>query len=131
MKIAAIVLGFLGAVAGFFGAFIVFNTGRIGDVITVPGIARIPSAYFALVLALVALAGAGITETRLKLGGYLMIIAGTGGLIAQVSAYTVAGPLLIIGGILALIEGYRQRPTAQPAGAGENKQPQQERRKTG
>ncbi|MHB8841252.1 MAG: hypothetical protein ACYC56_05605 [Candidatus Aquicultor sp.] len=131
MKIAAIVLGFLGAVAGFFGAFIVYNAGQAGAVNTIPGIARIPSAYFALLLALVALVGAGITETRLKLGGYLILIVGVGGLIAQVSAYAVAGPLLIIGGILALIDGYRQRPTAQPAGAGGNKQLQQGRRKTG
>ncbi len=131
MKIAAIVLGFLGAVAGFFGAFIVFNAGRVGDVITIPGIARIPSAYFALLLALVALVGAGITETRLKLGGSLMLIAGLGGLIAHVSAYTVAGPLLIIGGILALIDGYRQHPTVHAVGAGGNKQSQHEMRKTG
>ena len=56
-----------------------------------------------MVLSIISIVGSALALAKPKLAGILMIIAAAGGTIAVFAAYLVPGPLLLIGGILALL----------------------------
>lgn len=53
-------------------------------------------------LSVIGFIGGAIVSQKPKIGGILMLLSGIGGFMAVSLAYIVAGPLLIIAGILAL-----------------------------
>ena len=66
--------------------------------------------FAALILSIIGIVGGALALAKPKLAGCLMVIAGVGGFISVSMAYVVAGPLLIIGGILALVA---KKPTKE------------------
>lgn len=54
-------------------------------------------------LSVIGFIGSAIVSQKPKIGGILMLLSGIGGFMAVSLAYIIAGPLLIIAGILALL----------------------------
>lgn len=102
MKIAALILGILGGLAGLIGSIFALFIGGI-EAFSLGGSSIIAFGWVALFLSLLGIVAGAISMGKTKIAGILMLIAGVGGFICISLAYVVAGPLLIIGGILALI----------------------------
>lgn len=104
MKLAALILGIIGGVAGIIGSIIVMVIGGIGSVIGGEGATTVTSlGWVALLFSLVGIVGGALALAKPKIAGIMMLFVGVGGIIAVSIGYVVAGPLLIIGGILALV----------------------------
>ncbi|HEY3063217.1 MAG TPA: DUF4064 domain-containing protein [Chloroflexota bacterium] len=69
--------------------------------------------WAALGLSVLGIIGGALALAKPRLAGLLLLIAGIGGTISISLAYVVAGPLLVIGGILALVGGRRKSATRQ------------------
>ncbi len=106
MKIAALILGVIGGIAGIIGSILVLVLGGIGSVIGGEGAGTVTSlGWVALLLSIVAIVGGALSIAKPKVAGIMMLLMGVGGIITVSIGYVVAGPLLIIGGILALVGG--------------------------
>ena len=104
MKIAALILGILGGIAGIVGSILVLVLGGIGSAIGGEGAGTVATlGWVALLLSLVGIVGGSLALAKPKIAGIIMLLMGIGGLICISLGYVVAGPLLIIGGILALV----------------------------
>lgn len=114
MQKAALIIGVLGGIFGiiaaifalFFGGLIGISVAEEGSLVTGLGIG-------ALVSSIVGIVGAVLTNISSRWAGSLMLIAGIGGFISISTFYVIAGPLLIIGGILTLVSnkiGTKQIP---------------------
>lgn len=104
---AKAILGIFGAFFGVIGAIFVVVFGGIGEALELEGSKYIASGMVALILSIIGLIG-GIIKNN-TYSGILMLIAGIGGFIAVFMAYIIAAPCFIIGGIMALIEGHRDK----------------------
>lgn len=104
MKIAALILGILGGIAGIVGSIIAMMIGGIGSALGGEGAKTVTSlGWVALLISIVAIVGGALAIAKPKIAGIIMLLMGIGGIIAVSIGYVVAGPLLIIGGILALV----------------------------
>ncbi len=104
MKIAALILGIIGGIAGLLGATFALFVGGVGATFGAKDGGEIMWLGFSsLLLSLIGIIGGALGIAKPKAAGYMMLIAGIGGFIAVSAAYIVGGPLLIVGGILALI----------------------------
>ena len=108
------VLGLLGGIFGIIGALFAMFVGgaaknfeesgyEIGT--NVSGDTIIGLGWAAVVISIVAIVAASMVKTRTKLAGWLMVICAVAGFIAIGGAYILAGPLLMIGGLMALLRG--------------------------
>jgi len=78
--------------------------GGIGSAIGGEGAGTVATlGWVALLLSLVGIVGGSLALAKPKIAGIIMLLMGIGGLICISLGYVVAGPLLIIGGILALV----------------------------
>ena len=103
MKTAALVLGIIGGIGGFIGAIIALAIGGIGSAFGSSGANTVMGlAWIAIPFALVGIIGGAIAIAKPTAAGILMLIGGIGGIIAISVGFIFGGPLLIIGGILAL-----------------------------
>ena len=117
LRTGAMVLGIIGGLAGIAGAFFALFVGGLGTVFGAEeartavslGCAAIP-------LSLLGIVGGAIAKAKPTAAGILMLISGIGGFIAIFMGYIIAGPLLVIGGILALLG--RKESQNQPKGKG-------------
>ncbi|MBU0478161.1 hypothetical protein KKC91_06305 [bacterium] len=104
MKIAALILGILGGLAGIVGAIMALLAGGVGAALEAEGASTIVTlGWVAFPLALLGIVGGSLAIAKPKVAGILMLISGIGGFVAVSMGYIIAGPLLIIGGILGLI----------------------------
>ena len=104
MKTAAMILGIIGGIAGLGGAIFVTCAGGIGAAFGAEeGSSIVGLGLAALGLSLVGLVGGALALAKPKAAGIMMLVAGIGGFIAISAGYIVGGPLLIVGGILALL----------------------------
>lgn len=104
MKIAALILGILGGIAGIVGSIMAMMIGGIGSALNSEGSGTVTSlGWVALLFSIVAIVGGALALAKPKVAGIMMLLMGIGGIIAVSIGYVVAGPLLIIGGILALV----------------------------
>jgi hypothetical protein len=104
MKVAALVLGILGGVGGFVGAIFALVVGGLGAVFGAKGAGTvIGGGWAAIPLALIGIIGGALAMAKPTAAGILMLISGIGGFIAISAGYLFGGPLLIAGGILALV----------------------------
>lgn len=106
MKIAALILGIIGGIAGLVGAIMAMAIGGIGSAIGGEGAGTVTSlGWLALLFSVVAIIGGSLAIAKPKIAGIMMLFMGIGGFIAVSIGYIIAGPLLITGGILALVSG--------------------------
>ncbi len=111
MKIASLILGILGGLAGIIGSIMVMLVGGIGSAFGSEGSGTVTSlGWVALLFSIIAIVGGSLAIAKPKIAGIMMLLMGVGGIICVSIGYVVAGPLLIIGGILALV-GSRQLKT--------------------
>ncbi len=117
MRIAALVLGVIGGIIGLFGAGAAIAIGGVGAAVGAQNAGTaIGGGWAALALSVLGIVGAALAMAKPKLAGWLMLIAAIGGFISVFLAYIVAGPLLVIGGLLALFAKKSHPVTAQVAG---------------
>lgn len=103
MKIAALVLGIVGGIGGFIAAIVVLVVGGLGSAFGAQGAQTIIGlGWAAIPLSLIGIVGGALALAKPRAAGILMLISGVGGFIAISAGYLFGGPLLIVGGILAL-----------------------------
>lgn len=103
MKIAALILGIIGGIAGLVGAILALFIGGFGAAFGAKDGGEVMWLGFSsLLLSLIGIIGGALGIAKPKAAGYMMLLAGIGGFVAVSAAYIVGGPLLIMGGILAL-----------------------------
>ncbi len=108
MRIAALILGILGGLAGIFGGSLAIFVGGVGQAFELEGAATVTGLGFAAIPAgILGLVGGAIAIAKPKAAGIMMIISAVAGLICVSAAYVLAAILLVIGGILAL-KGQRE-----------------------
>jgi hypothetical protein len=104
MKVAALVLGILGGLAGLLGGTCALAVGGIGEALGAEGAEEVIGlGWLAFVAAIVGLIGAGVALPKPKISALLMAIAAVAGLIAVSFAYIFATVLFGIGALLAIL----------------------------
>lgn len=120
MKIAAMVLGILGGLAGLGGAVLALFFGGLGSAFGVQGAGLVSNlGFFAIPLSILGIVGGAMASAKPALAGKLMIASAVGGFISIFLAYMIAAILLIIAGILAIMEGKKEVKSI-PSDAKEN-----------
>ena len=128
MRIAALIIGILGALAGAIGAVIAITVGGIGvglgdvtnDVTTSEeGKEIIWLGVSALIASFVGLVAAALAIGKPKFSALFMLLAAIAGMICVSWAYVIGGPMLLVASILAFLgrnEGRGQggNPPASP-----------------
>lgn len=109
MRTGAMVLGIIGGLAGIAGAFFALLVGGLGTAFGAEAARTVVSlGWVAIPLSLLGIVAGAMARAKPTAAGILMLISGIGGFIAISMGYIIAGPLLIIGGIFALI-GRKER----------------------
>ena len=104
MRVAALVLGILGGLAGLIGGACALAVGGIGEAFGAEGAEEIIGlGWLAFVAGIGGLIGAGMAMTKPKIAAALMAIAGIVGLIAVSLAYVFATALFGIAALLAFL----------------------------
>lgn len=109
-RTAEFVLGLLGGIFGFFGAFLGLIVGGIGSAFKASGASTISYlAGFAIIFSIIGIVGAALVKSKPKLGGWFMIVSAVGGLICISLFYLLPFVLLLIGGLMALIRKEKKK----------------------
>lgn len=104
MKIAALILGILGGLAGLGGAVFALFIGGLGTALAVEEASTVTGLGLAAVpLGIVGIIGGALSIARPKVAAILMLVSAVGGLIAISAGYVVAFILLVAGGVFALV----------------------------
>ena len=104
MRIAALILGILGGIAGIIGGISVLFIGGVGTAFELEGAATLTGLGFAAIpLGILGIVGGALALGKPKAAGIIMLISAVGGVIAISAGYIVAFILLLVGGILALV----------------------------
>lgn len=102
-RTAETILGVLGGIAGLIGAIFALLVGGLGTVFRAEGASTIVNlGWIAIFLSILGIVGGAIASRNADASGVCMLLSGVGGFLAISMSYIIAGPLLIIGGILAL-----------------------------
>jgi len=99
----ATILAVLGSIFGLEIALFLLLFGSLGPVFGEEVSLAVGLGRTTFYLAIIGIIGAVIVNQNPKVAGILMLLSGIGGFIAVSLAYIIAGPLLIIAGILALL----------------------------
>ena len=106
------ILGIIGGIFGILSAILALMVGGLGGALGASGAGSVVGLGFAaLLISIVGLVGGAISNEHLKAGGIIMLVCGIGGFIAISAFYIVAGLLLIIGGIIALVKSRKNKKT--------------------
>ena len=109
MRIAALVIGIFGAMAGFAGALFAMVVGGIGEAFGADeGSSVAILGFVALVASIVGLVGAALALAKPRVAGGLMGVSAVVGLIATSLAYALATVLLLVAALLAFL-GRREK----------------------
>lgn len=96
------VLGIVGGVFGILGALLAMVVGGMGAAFGAEGSGTIVGLGFAAVfVAVLGIVGGSLTRSRPPVGALLQLLAGVAGFVAVSAAWLIAGPLLLLGAILA------------------------------
>lgn len=108
------ILGIIGGIFGILSAIFALTVGGIGGAFGAPGAGLIGSLGFAaLLISIVGLVGGAISDEHQKAGGIMMLVCGVCGFVAISAFWTIAGLLLVVGGILALVKNRKNKATTQ------------------
>ncbi len=103
-RTAEFVLGLLGGIFGFFGAFFALTFGAIDTAFSGTSSSVTGLGWSALLFSILGIIGAALVKSKkVKLAGWLMVIAAVGGVISISFFYILPGLLLLIGGLMALL----------------------------
>ena len=120
MRLAALITGLVGAVAGFVGAIVALVAGGIAGALEVQEGATVAALGLAALLAsVVGLVGASLSMTRPRAAAGLMVLSAVVGVFTISVAYALATVLLLIAAILAFLgrrEADRRPASLKPAG---------------
>lgn len=104
MRLASLILGIIGGIAGFGGAVFALFVGGVGAAFSASGSGTVVGLGLAAIFfSLLGLVGGTLALNKPKIAGIMMLIAAFGGLISVSWGYVVAFPVLLVGGILALV----------------------------
>jgi len=110
MKVAAMILGILGGIAGLGGAIFALFVGGIGGAFGASGAGMIAKlGILAIPFAILGIVGGAMANVKPKAAGIMMIISAVGGTISISMGYIIAAPILLIGGIIALVTSKNQK----------------------
>lgn len=99
------VLGLIGGIFGFLGAFFALFIGGVDAVLNSSGTSEIIGlGWAAVVFSIVAIVGSVVVRSKAKVGGILLLVAGIGGLISISFYYILPAVLQIIAGLMTLIK---------------------------
>ncbi len=112
MRIAALIIGILGAVAGLIGAIVVLAVGGIGVVLEAEGGGEVVGLGFgALLMSVIGLVGATLAISKPKLAATLMAVSAIVGLVLIFVGYILATVLLLIAALLAFLGRHSETDT--------------------
>jgi hypothetical protein len=113
VKVAGLLLGIIGGIIGLVASGFALGVGAIGSATGAQGSETVIGlGWAALGLSVVGIVGGALSLAKPRVAALLMLIAGIGGSIAISIAYVVAGPLLIIGAVLAFLGRAKKAPAA-------------------
>ncbi len=114
MRIAALVVGIIGAMAGFIGGVIALVAGGIGGAFGAESAGTVAGLGLAGIgFSVVGLVGAALAIAKPKIAAILMVISAVGGTISISAAYILAALLLAIAALFAFL-GRKDRVPASP-----------------
>ena len=103
-RVTSLILGIIGGIAGFGGAVFALFVGGVDVAFSASGTSSIVGLGVAAILfSLLGLVGGALALNKPKIAGIIMLIAAIGGVISVSWGYVVAFPVLLVGGILALV----------------------------
>ncbi|GAA1777319.1 hypothetical protein [Streptomonospora arabica] len=120
MLITAMILGGIGVVIGLIGGFGALLVGGLGSTFENGGPGNfVGLAFTAGFIGVAAVIGGALVRGASKTAALLLLVSGVGGFLAVSTAWIVAGPLLIVGALLAWFGSGRPgavtaRPPPQP-----------------
>ena len=104
MRIAALIIGIFGSVAGFIGAVFAVFVGGLGGAFGAEGAEQVTGLGFgALIASIVALVGAALAITKPRTSAILMGVSAIAGLIFVSFAFVLGTILLLIATLLAFL----------------------------
>ncbi|WP_121444374.1 DUF4064 domain-containing protein [Brockia lithotrophica] len=104
MRVASLILGIVGGIAGLGGALFALFVGAVDAAFSETGTSPVVvQGIFSILFSLLGIVGGAFSLNKPKISGILMIVASLGGLVSISWGYVVAFPSLLIGGILAII----------------------------
>ena len=104
-RTTATILAVIGSIFGLEAALFLLLFGNLGTVFGVKEASlAVGLGRTTIYLAIIGIIGGVIVNQNPKVAGILMILSGIGGFMAVSLAYVIAGPLLIVAGILALLK---------------------------
>jgi len=104
VRVAALILGLLGGLFGIGGAVFAIFVGGVGDAFGAQDASLVMGlGTAAVVISIVGLVGGALALSKPKIASFLMLASAIAGFIAISAAYAIAGPLLLIAGVLALL----------------------------
>ena len=104
MRIAALALGMIGGTIGLAASATGLALGGVGAHVGIDGGAIVVGGgWLALAFSVLGLVGAALATEKPRLAGAVMVAVGVGGFAANLLAYVVCGPLLLVAGLLALL----------------------------
>jgi len=104
LKVASMILGIIGGIAGFGGALFALFVGGIDAAFSASGTSSIVGlGVAAIFFSLIGLVGGALVLKKPKAAGIMMLVGAIGGVISISWGYVVAFPVLLVAGILALI----------------------------
>lgn len=109
IQIVALILGVIGGLAGLGGAIFALIAGGIGSALGASEFEIITGlAWAAILLSIAGIVGGTLASSKPHLAGLLMLTSAIGGSIAISIAYIFAAPLLLTGGIMAIVMAKKQ-----------------------
>ena len=104
MKIASLILGIIGGIAGLIGATLALGVGGLGSAFDASGASEVVGlGWSAFLFAILAIVGAALAIAKPKISGWMQLIACIGGLISISAFWAPSAILLLISSILALV----------------------------
>ena len=104
MKIAALIIGIFGAMAGFIGSIVAIVAGGIGTGLGVDEGEQIAAfGFIALLISIIALVGAALAIAKPRLSAAMMGVSAVVGVILISFGYIIATVLLLIAALLAFL----------------------------
>lgn len=104
LRVASMILGIIGGIAGFGGALFALFVGGVDASFSASGTSSIIGlGVTAIFFSLLGLVGGALALKKPKVAGIMMLISAIGGVISISWGYVVAFPVLLVAGILALI----------------------------
>lgn len=115
MRVGALVLGIIGGIIGLFAAVFALGVGGIGGAVGAEGASTVVGlGWSALLLSILGIVGGALAMAKPRFAALLMLVAGIGGFISVSLFYIIAGPLLLVGALLAFL-GRASGPQTQTA----------------